>query len=775
RGKPDNLFGNLVIEFEANLRQESERKEAEKQLRLYVAILWTHDKKAGQELTPYICLATDGVRFQTYVPTVEDPNASEFTPDDIRLKKSEYHDWSTVKVDEVLYWLDRYFLRQQILKPTSERMVTDFGPQSPAYLAISDLLLNAWQKVKNKSEYAVLYDNWDRYLRIVYGASVGGDDLFVRHTYLATVAKIMAYIRVMNASSIYGRQEIVDLLTGHIFEGARVKNFLEEDFFSWLGREECADTGVKVVRRLFSILSKYDLAYLSEDVLKSLYEELVDPAERHDLGEYYTPDWLAHRMLNKLLDENPKGSILDPACGSGTFLYLAITEKRRRLGDSPETLQHILESVYGMDVHPLAVIIAKTNYLLALGELLQHEHRKSPHGKHASKTIVLPVYLANAIRLPEPPQKGQLAFGAKCYRFRLEQGRFVEIPESALSSMSKYDRIVGLLRQFAESHKGGKISRESFQNFLRNRRVKEAEDPESSYALYYSVCVLKELMDKNRDTIWAFILKNAYKPHLLKHRFDFLVGNPPWLSYRHTSREYQHFLKEQITTAYKLLRERGELVTHFELATLFFVKSADLYLKQGGRIAFVLPKSVFSADHHHAFRNASFQLQESKGALIKYIGLWDCEGVSPLFKQSACVVFGEKASAVADDKIPGQILKGQLPRKNASLKDASRSLAVQDTDFFLYNVGERSCWAQADVELRGLNILQKESFYKDKFFEGANMVPRSLWFVQLTPLAEKLGFDPLSPEVETSQHAIKSAKPDYRDTKMHGRAEPDFL
>ncbi len=67
--------------------------------------------------------------------------------------------------------------------------------------------------------------------------------------------------------------------------------------------------------------------------------------------------------------------MLDPACGSGTFLYFAVLEKRAQLGDSPDTLRHILQSVCGADIHPLAVLIARTNYLLALGDLLTPRSR----------------------------------------------------------------------------------------------------------------------------------------------------------------------------------------------------------------------------------------------------------------------------------------------------------------------------------------------------------------------------------------------------------------
>jgi len=59
RGQVDNLFGNLVIEFEADL--ERKRAEAEAQLAKYVQILWAEEP--DERKTPYLCLATDGVRF----------------------------------------------------------------------------------------------------------------------------------------------------------------------------------------------------------------------------------------------------------------------------------------------------------------------------------------------------------------------------------------------------------------------------------------------------------------------------------------------------------------------------------------------------------------------------------------------------------------------------------------------------------------------------------------------------------------------------------------
>ena len=176
-------------------------------------------------------------------------------------------------------------------------------------------------------------------------------------------------------------------------------------------------------------------------MLKSLYQELVDPETRHDLGEFYTPDWLAHRMVRKMLDENPSASVFDPSCGSGTFLYLTIKEKRDRFRDSASTLDHILSSVYGADNHPLAVIIAKTNYILALGDLI-----KKRRGR-----IFIPVYLTDTIRLPE-----RWAQDGKSDYVIPVNGRSFYVPDTLLHDPMLFDLAVELAKEYALAAKGKK-------------------------------------------------------------------------------------------------------------------------------------------------------------------------------------------------------------------------------------------------------------------------------------------------------------------------------
>jgi hypothetical protein len=744
RGRVDNLFGNLVIEFERDLEKTRAEAEAEEQLQRYVACLWSQET----ERKPYVGIAADGVRFIVYSPVAQDPAQETLQPEDIQLGIVEQVDLSTMEPAQVYYWLDRYFLRRELLAPTTEAIVHDFGLRSHAFRAASQTLLTRWRALAGEPAFDVVYGNWAKYLLIVYGTSVADEELFIRHTYLAALAKLMAWRRLTGEKTPPDDDQIRSLLEGQFFKEHGIENFLEEDFFSWVAREGAEEAGVEVARQLLSLLQNYNLRQLSEDVLKSLYQELVDPETRHDLGEYYTPDWLARRIILRALEDDPRRSLLDPSSGSGTFLYQAVGEKRARLGDTRETLGHILDSVVGMDIHPLAVTVAKTNYILALGDLL----KKRP-GK-----ISIPIYLADAIKLPQRWAETEAAD----YEVELD-GHTIYLPQALLENPELYDEAIEAAKEFAVENAGKRPSGERFIRYLGAQHAHLLGDDVPAQKLFVIAEALRELLEEERDTIWAFVLKNIYKPLFLKGNFDVVVGNPPWLSFRYAEPEYQEFLKRQITERYGLLSGRGELITHLELATLFLLRAADLYLKGEGAIAFVLPRSIFSADQHDALRRGDF-----RGVALRFEEVWDLEEVEPLFNVPACVLFGRKGASGDGDVIPGQVLSGTLAGKNAALDEAEERLTVEARPFYLSRIGERSFWSPTE----GVQA-EAASPYKELFKNGATIYPRAFWFVQVKP--SPLGFDPARPPLESAERAKRYAKGAWKGLVLKGNVESRFL
>jgi hypothetical protein len=227
--------------------------------------------------------------------------------------------------------------------------------------------------------------------------------------------------------------------------------------------------------------------------------------------------------------------------------------------------------------------------------------------------------------------------------------------------------------------------------------------------------------------------------------------------------DYQRFLKEQITETYRLLSGKAELITQMELGTLFLLRAADLYLEEGGTIAFVLPRSIFSADQHDALRQGTF-----KGVHLSWSELWDLEGVEPLCNVPSCVLFGRKSPRPsAFGGVRGEVLSGRLPRRNASLLEAEAVLKVEEVQFFLNRRGKRSFWGTTE----GVHGIV--SPYKKRFFQGATIVPRAFWFVEIVP--SPLGFDPNLPPLITSQRAQEQAKDAYQGIVFKGSVESRFL
>jgi hypothetical protein len=126
--------------------------------------------------------------------------------------------------------------------------------------------------------------------------------------------------------------------------------------------------------------------------LKSLYGSLIDPAQRRDLGEYYTPDWLAAKITKRALTDPLVQRALDPACGSGTFLFHAIRLKLAAAEDArwprAAAISACVQQVRGLDVHPVAVIIARVTWLLALGPAIAEREGE----------LHVPVYLGDAMQ-----------------------------------------------------------------------------------------------------------------------------------------------------------------------------------------------------------------------------------------------------------------------------------------------------------------------------------------------------------------------------------------
>ena len=116
---------------------------------------------------------------------------------------------------------------------------------------------------------------------------------------------------------------------------------------------------------------------------------------------------------------------------------------------------------------------------------------------------------------------------------------------------------------------------------------------------------MKKARDEGRDSIWKFIIQNSYKPVLLRNRFDFVIGNPPWLTYSDIANgEYQALLRV-LSDGYNVTPTNRANMPHLEIAAIFLAHAVNYFLKSSGLLAFVLPRSFLSADQHDKHERGS--------------------------------------------------------------------------------------------------------------------------------------------------------------------------
>jgi hypothetical protein len=135
----------------------------------------------------------------------------------------------------------------------------------------------------------------------------------------------------------------------------------EESIFDWAheGDGELS----RILLRVFYRLNAFDFAQITGDILGNLYERFLDPASRKDMGEFYTPQFVADYILDAIGFKGEPGPILDPACGSGTFLFraieLAIQSFRQKGIPYRDAIEQAVKLVHGLDVNIFAAFIAQ--------------------------------------------------------------------------------------------------------------------------------------------------------------------------------------------------------------------------------------------------------------------------------------------------------------------------------------------------------------------------------------------------------------------------------
>ncbi len=742
RGSADTLYSKTIIEFENELRKTLAH--AKEQLAGYLL----GEINSGETYN-HTLIASDFINWKVYAPDVSQLDKLEtLNEDELQLEevKSASFTLTEHNAEEFYYWIDRYLFREQKQKATLKRIEESFGYQSPIFIQCFRDLTKSFRAVKTSGEVQVSFEQWEKFLSIAYGSFVASEQNFLIHTYLSVFSKLLAYAVVSNND--IDEEKMREAIDGTIFNQYNIANFVENDFFHWVAGAESFPALKESFRGITQELAAYDFQNVDEDVLKGVYQEMIDLDTRHALGEYYTPDWLCERIV-KEFEFKPTDKILDPSCGSGSFLR-AVIGRIRKLRPRVK-VEDLNEQIYGIDIHPLSVQIAKTTLLLAYGRTVVD----------AKKPVHLNVILANTLLLPKEVSD---LFGQQ-FKMKIDRKDY-ELDAGVLDDLRVFDEALNISDHLAEDTQGkGAQSLSDFKNALKQQAGAGAlseEVAESFHRIYQGFKLAKE---EGRDSIWKFIVQNLYKPYFLAEKFDYIVGNPPWFTYRDIKNEEYQDVLNALATERDVKPERKANFPHLEIAAIFLAYCSGFFLRSGGKIAFVLPRSFFNADQHDNTRSG-----KAKGFALT--GAWDLKDVTPLFRVPSCLLIGEKreqAATAVTVSIEGKTFEGKLPAHNCNLEAAAPELTEAGVTWFYAKQGKSTAFSTRQPE--GRNTANP---YKKHFKQGATIVPRAFYFVDINQ-AMPPDFEDRLINIRTGASLQPDAKKPWVNIDLKGRIESRFL
>ncbi len=595
-------------------------------------------------------------------------------------------------------WLrDRALVSLEDIPAGRESIQEQFGPNSPSYQRDIAALKGLYQEAKGYETIKVKRTLWHDLLRTALGEIARSpeelDDLFIRHTYLSAVIGMV--VQASFKIDIYqlAANDPADLLHGRRFYNTvGLQGIVESDFFAW----PTEVGGMGFLKTLAHRVARFDWDSAPTDIAAILYETVIPAEERRQLGEYYTPDWLARTMVEELVTEPLEQRVLDPACGSGTFIAEAVRHFIDAAGAKglhpKQVLDRLWVSVTGIDVHPVAVHLARAAWALAARPAIEAAEEA---GFNASMAV--PVYLGDSLQLRF--RTGDM-FAEQQVTIQVQDEANTELvfPVSLVDRAEDFDSLMGHVAEAIEKGEDPYIA-------LDDNGI---TDPAERETLTETIGKMEKLHSWGRDHIWAYYTRNLVRPVALgRNKVDVIVGNPPWLNYNQTADTLRTELENQSKNLYGIWAG-GRYATHQDVAGLFFARCTDLYLKVDGVIGFVMPHSALQTGQYSKWRTGRWETKNSSNPVYVDFGgkrAWDLERLQPnnFFPVPASVVFARRRNGTVG-ALEGEVERWLGPA-GAESPDRTTRVGITDT---------------------GAEAISPYAGYTR---EGAMFVPRCLFFV----------------------------------------------
>lgn len=609
------------------------------------------------------------------------------------------------------------------IAPEPGMLTKHLGLGSDLLSQATALLKDTHDENRDNPTVAVKRKLWQDLLEVALGQDSTGDPdttdwLFIRHTYLTTlIALIIQRYFDIDIEQI-AETDPKSLINGDTLHAhSNLKGVIESDLFQWSA--EIGDT--QYIRAIARKVAQFDWSKRADEIAATLYQNTITPEERRRMGEYYTPRWLAKTIVDELITDPQNTVAMDPSCGSGTFiecLVRNIIDHANNQNQHPiDTLRKLQSNIIGIDLHPVAVQLAKATWVLNSHEVIN----AARYGGHQND-ISPPIYLGDSLQLRY--ERNVLTQPDHVSLRTTEQlpGQTDPVTFSIPMSIARQsDRFDPMLLDLAQAVVDGF----NIDTVLDQHQI---TDKVERTAMTKTAEQMRKLHAIDRDHVWAYYLRNMVRPAVIsEQRVDAIVGNPPWLTYSRSSDIVREELVNLSQNTYGIWAG-GRQAPNQDIATLFFSRVTDKYLKLDGKIGMVLPHSALRSGQHLKWRSGYWQSRDANDKRAVAVDFttktpYDLDNLEPndFFPIASAVVFARGRDSGNDfDKIK---------RQASALAPGSVEMWRGPTD---------TPHVTRNVETLHHDDGEFHSSYADFASRGADVFDRRLYFVRTEPNKTKM-------------------------------------
>ncbi len=332
--------------------------------------------------------------------------------------------------------------------------------------------------------------------------------------------------------------EFFKRISSALFEYAikRTGDFEEVFGLNTVDRLPFMPASLPQLKEIIRYLNQIKWSDISVDVIGRIFEGLIYEERRHLLGQHYTDTKIVDLILVGLFKEHNKpDKLLDPSCGSGTFLVRALNYWKIMQSTEIDKLKvPIYEYVEGVDIDRLASMLAKINLYIQALEKIKRGYRYIPkiHHNDFFKIKLDPDYM---FVTTNPPYTRQEEMSMAYY-----DRNYKEYLRETISDIDNWSERASIYAYFIV--RGGKILRENGElGFIVENSWLNAEYGKplkkwifNNFRVRYIIESLVERWFKDAAIITNIIIAEKIRSSNYTTRFVFLrkpldelIGVPP--------------------------------------------------------------------------------------------------------------------------------------------------------------------------------------------------------------------------------------------------------